>query len=150
MDASVGEYLKIILDLLVAAVIATTLVYLAKRAGVKEQKFVGYRPRVKDEKYAGYTIMAIGIAVIAFSVIELFMLVFSNYYSDIPLGLTAIQMTSGNATIDVLSGQMLSYIFGISFWLMMFGLVGAKFFSLGIDLLRGKKVTLKRKINLPL
>jgi hypothetical protein len=116
-------------------------------AGVKEQKFVGYRRRNKDEKYVGYTILTIGIAVIAFSVIELFMLVFSNYYSDIPLGLTAIQMTTGNQTTDLLSGQMMSYIFGITFWMMMFGLVGAKFFSIGIDLLRGKKVTLKRKIR---
>jgi hypothetical protein len=147
MDASVGEYLKIGLDLAVAAIIAVTLIYLAKRAGIKEQKFVGYRRRSKDEKYAGYPMMIIGLVIIAISVIELFLLVFSNYYSDVPFGLIAIQMTAGNQTTDLLSGQMLTYIFGITFWMMMFSLVGAKFFSIGVDLLRGKKVTLKRKIR---
>jgi hypothetical protein len=147
MDASVAEYFKIILDILVATIIVVTIVFLAKRGGAKEQKLVGYRHRKKDEKYAGYAIFLVGIVIIAFSVLELFLLIFSNYYSEIPLGLTAIQMTTGSQTTDLLSGQILSYVFGISFWLMVFGLVGVKFFSIGVDLLKGKKITLKRKIK---
>jgi hypothetical protein len=144
MDTS--EYIKVLIDVIVAAVITTVLFYVARRTR-KEQRFVGYKERPKDEKYIGFVLLAAGIILIILPVIELIILLNGNYYSSVPFGLTALQMTTGNQTTDVLSAQQLGLVFGISFWLLIFGCGGRKLVTLGMDMLKGREVKIIRKID---
>src|SRR4030066_2292994 len=113
MDASAIEYIKILLDVSVAAIIAAVLFFIVRRSR-KEQTFVGYKARSVDEKYTGYVLLAIGIVVIVVSIYELIVLLEGNYYSPIPFGLTDLQITTGNQTTSVVSGQLLGLGFGTS------------------------------------
>jgi hypothetical protein len=141
MDAT--EYVKIVLDVSVAAAITLVLFVLARRAR-KEQTFTGFKARSIDEKYAGYAMLAIGIAIIAVSIVELVVLMESDPYSAMPFKLSDISMTVGNQTTVIASGHLLGLVFGVSFWLTVFGYGGRKFASLGLDLLRGRKIKLRR------
>ena len=142
----VTEYIKVLIDVLVAAVITTVLFYIARRTR-KEQTFVRYKGRSRDEKYVGIVLLAAGIVVIVLSIFELIVLLNGNYYSKVPFGLTGLQMTAGNQTTDVLSAQLLGLSFGTSFWLMIFGYGGRKLVFLGIDMLKGKEIKIIRKLN---
>ena len=146
MDASAIEYIKILLDVSVAAIITAVLFFIVRRSR-KEQTFVGYKPRSVDEKYTGYVLLAIGIVVIVVSIYELIVLLEGNYYSPIPFGLTDLQMTTGNQTTSVASGQLLGLGFGISFWLMIFGYGGRKLLSLGLDMLKGRAINIRRTVK---
>jgi hypothetical protein len=144
MDAT--EYIKILLDISVALVITVVLFVLARRAR-KEKTFVGFKKSSHDEKYAGYAMLAIGIAIIAVSIYELVVLLDGGSFSrDIPFGLPDISATAGNQTTAIVSAQDLGLAFSVSFWLTIFGYGGRKFVSLGLDLLRGRKVTLRRNL----
>ena len=144
MDAT--EYIKILLDVLVAVIITTVLFFMARRTR-KEQTFVGYKPRSKDEKYIGFVLLGVGVFVMVVSIYELIVLLEGNYYSPIPFGLSGIQLTVGNQTTDIASGQLLGLGFGITFWLMIFGSGGSKLMSLGLDMLRGRHVKLRRNLK---
>ena len=144
MDAT--EYIKILLDVLVVAVIATVLFFIARRTR-KEQTFAGYKSGSKDEKYVGYILLATGIVIIIISIYELVVLLNSDYYSSVPFGLTGLQMTVGNQTTDVLSAQFSGLSFGISFWLLVLGSGGRKLVFLGIDMLKGREIRIIRKIK---
>jgi len=146
MDASAIEYIKILLDVSVAAIIAAVLFFIVRRSR-KEQTFVGYKPRSVDEKYTGYVLLAIGIVVIVVSIYELIVLLEGNYYSPIPFGLTDLQITTGNQTTSVVSGQLLGLGFGTSFWLMIFGYGGRKLLSLGLDMLKGRAIHIRRTVK---
>jgi len=146
MDASAIEYIKILLDVSVAAIITAVLFFIVRRSR-KEQTFVGYKARSVDEKYTGYVLLAIGIVVIVVSIYELIVLLEGNYYSPIPFGLTDLQMTTGNQTTAVASGQLLGLGFGISFWLLIFGCGGRKLVSLGLDMLRGRAIKIRRTVK---
>jgi len=146
MDASAVEYIKILLDVSVAAIITAVLFFIVRRSR-KEQTFVGYKPRSVDEKYTGYILLAIGIVVIVVSIYELIVLLEGNYYSPIPFGLTDLQITTGNQTTSVASGQLLGLGFGISFWLMIFGYGGRKLLSLGLDMLKGRAIHIRRTVK---
>ena len=147
MYFDVTEYIKILLDVLVASVIAVVLLYIARRAR-REQTFVGYKARPNDEKYAGYILLAAGIVIIVVSIYELVVLLEGNYYTQIPFNLTDLQVTVGNQTTAIASAQLLGMGFGISFWLMVFGYGGRKLVSLGLDMLRGRQVKLRRRIKI--
>ena len=146
MDASATEYIKVLLDVLVAVVI-TAVLFLVIRRARKEQTYVGYTARSKDEKYAGFVLLGTGIFIILVSIFELVVLLEGDYYSPIPFGLSGIQMTVGNQTTEVVSGQLLGLVFGISFWLLIFGSGGGKLVSLGLDMLRGRSVKLRRNLR---
>ncbi|HCW07554.1 MAG TPA: hypothetical protein DGG95_09350, partial [Cytophagales bacterium] len=85
--------------------------------------------------------------VIVVSIFELIVLLEGNYYSPIPFGLTDLQMTTGNQTTAIVSGQLLGLGFGISFWLLVFGGGGRKLVSLGLDMLRGRKIKVRQTIK---
>jgi hypothetical protein len=144
MDATVTEYIKILLDILVAAIVSTILLFIARRYR-KEKTLVGFKARSKDEKYVGFALIILGAVFIILSVLQLLLLINSNYYSAVPFGLTGIQVTLGNQTTDIISAQLLGLGFGISFWLMVFGYGGRKFVMLGFDLLRGRQVKIIKK-----
>jgi hypothetical protein len=146
MDATVTEYIKILLDILVAATISIILLFIARRYR-KEKTLVGYKARSRDEKYIGLALIILGAVFIVVSVLELLLLINSNYYSAVPFGITGIQATMGNQTTDVISAQLLGLGFGVSFWLMIFGYGGRKFVMLGFDLLRGREVRIIKKIR---
>jgi hypothetical protein len=99
-----------------------------------------------DEKYAGYAMLAIGIAIIVVSIVELVVLMESDSYSAMPFKLSDISMTVGNQTTVIASGHLLGLVFGVSFWLTVFGYGGRKFASLGLDLLRGRRIKLRRNL----
>jgi hypothetical protein len=141
MDNPAAAYVKILLDILVAAVITIVLFLLARRSR-KEQSFVGFKSRSLDEKYTGYVLLSVGIVIIVVSVYELLTLLNGNIYYNSPFILS-------NASIfgQVVSGELLGLFFGIDLWLTIFGLGGGKFVSLGLDMLQGKKITLRRKIQ---
>jgi hypothetical protein len=147
MAASVIEYYKIILDILIAVIIATVLIVLAKKTR-KQKILTGYTKRTKDETYAGYILLTIGIAVMAISLLQLILLLTNNSYSNLPFGLTSLQLNSAYQTTDLLSGQLISYIFGIPFWLSIFLFGGTKIFTLGTNLLRGTQIKIIKKIRL--
>ena len=146
MAASVIEYYKIILDVIIAVIIATVLIVLAKKAR-KQKILTGYTKRTKDETYAGYILLTIGIAVMAISLLQLILLLTNNSYSNLPLGLSSLQLTSAYQTTDLISGQLISYIFGIPFWLTIFLFGGTKIFTLGTNLLRGTQIKIIKKIR---
>jgi ABC-type Fe3+ transport system permease subunit len=146
MDASFVEYYKIILDIAVAAIISIVLLLFARRSR-RQKTFVGYRKSPKDEKYAGYILLSIGIAVMALSILELIILLTSNFYSTVPFGLTSIQISSESQTIDLISAHLLGYGFGISFWLTIFFAGGGKMLTLGMDLLLGTQLKMTKKIR---
>ena len=146
MAASVIEYYKIILDVIIAVIIATVLFVLAKKTR-KQKILTGYTKRTKDETYAGYILLTIGIAVMAISLLHLILLLTNNSYSNLPFGLTSLQLTSAYQTTDLISGQLISYIFGIPFWLTIFLFGGTKIFTLGTSLLRGTQIKIIKKIR---
>ncbi len=141
MEDPVSTYIKILLDIMVAVVIALVLFFYSRRSR-KEQSFVGFKSRSYDEKYVGYALFLAGIIIIVFSVYELLMLLNGNIYYNSPFILSNVSIFG-----QVVSGELLGLFFAIDLWLMVFGLGGAKFVSLGLDMLQGKKVTLRRKIQ---
>ena len=147
MDASVVEYYKIILDILVAAIISIVLLLVARRSR-REKTIVGYRASSKDEKYVGYVLLSTGIVIMALSILEIIILLNSNYYSDVPFGLLGIQISSESQTTDLVSAQLLGSSFGISFWLLIFSCGGRKMFLLGMDLLKGTQLKIIKKLGI--
>ena len=141
MEDPVTTYIKILLDILVAVVITSVLFFLARRSR-KEQSFVGFKSRSFDEKYAGYVLLSVGIVIIIVSVYELLMLLNGNIYYNSPFILSNVSIFG-----QVVSGELLGLFFAIDFWLIIFGLGGGKFLSLGLDMLQGKKVILRRNIR---
>jgi hypothetical protein len=141
MDDPAAAYIKILLDILVAAVITLVLFFLARRSR-KEQSFAGFKSRAFDEKYAGYALLAIGIFIIIVSIYELLMLLNGDIYYNSPFVLSDVSIAG-----QVVSGQVLGLFFAIDFWLTIFGLGGGKFVSLGLDMLQGKKVTIRQNIQ---
>ena len=73
MDASATEYIKILLDVVVAVVITAVLFFIVRRSR-KEQTLVGYKARSKDEKYAGFVLLGTGIFILVVSIYELIVL----------------------------------------------------------------------------
>ena len=141
MDDSATTYIKILLDVLVAVVITAVLFVLSRRAR-KEQTFIGFKARSYDEKYAGYSLLAIGIVIILVSIYELLALLTFGIHSTALFGLSDISLGG-----QVIPGQVLSLAFGISFWLLILGYGGRKLVSLGLDMLKGRKVTLRRNLR---
>ena len=146
MAAAILEYYKIILDIIVAVVIATVLLVIANQ-NRKQKILTGYTPRPKSEKYTGYILLATGIVIMAISIIELIVLVNSDYYSEAPLGLSAIKMTTNAQSTDIISEQLLGLGFGVPFWLSIFVGAGFKMVSLAIDLVKGTQLKIIKKIG---
>lgn len=141
MEDPVATYIKILLDILVAVVITSVLFLLVRRSR-KEQSFVGFKSRSFDEKYAGYVLLSAGIVIIVVSIYELLTLLNGNIYYNSPFILSNVSIFG-----QVVSGELLGLFFAIDFWLIIFGLGGGKFLSLGLDMLQGKKVILRRNIR---
>ena len=146
MDASATEYIMVLLDVAVAVIITAVLFFIVRRTK-KEQILVGYKARSNDEKYIGFVLVGTGICVILVSIYELIVLLEGNYYSPIPFGLSGLQMILGNQTAEFLSAQLLGLVFGISFWLLIFGYGGRKLIFLGLDMLKGREVKIIRKLR---
>ena len=146
MDASATEYIKILLDVVVAVVITAVLFFIVRRSR-KEQTLVGYKARSKDEKYIGFVLLGTGIFIVVVSIYELIVLLEGNYYSHIPFGLAGIQMTVGSQTTEIASGQVLGLVFGTSFWLLILGYGGRKLLTLGLDMLKGRSIKLRRNLR---
>jgi hypothetical protein len=72
----------------------------------------------------------------------LLILLNGNIYYNSPFVLANVSIAG-----QVVSGELLGLFFAIDFWLTIFGLGGGKFLSLGLDMLQGKKVILRRKIH---
>jgi hypothetical protein len=146
MDASIVEYYKILLDITVAAIVSVVLLQVARRSK-REKTLVGFRARSKSEKYAGYVLLPAGIIVMALSLLELIILLNSNYYSDVPFGLSGIQISSGSQTTELVSAQFLGLGFSISFWLLIFVGGGGKMVALSMDLLAGTRLKIIKKLR---
>jgi hypothetical protein len=141
LEDPAAAYIKILLNILVAIVITSVLFFFARRSR-KEQSFVGFRSKSFDEKYTGYFLLSVGIVIIIVSVYELLILLNGNMYYNSPFVLANVSIAG-----QVVSGELLGLFFAIDFWLTIFGLGGGKFLSLGLDMLQGKKVILRRNIR---
>ncbi len=141
MDDPAAAYIKILLDILVAVIITLVLFFLVRRSR-KEQSFVGFKSRSFDEKYVGCVLLVVGIVIIIVSVYELLILLNGNIYYNSPFILANISIAG-----QVVSGELLGLFFAIDFWLAIFGLGGGKILSLGLDMLQGKKVILRRNVR---
>jgi hypothetical protein len=140
MEDPTAVYIKILIDILVAVVITSVLIFFARRSR-KEQSFVGFKSRSLDEKYTGYFLLSVGITIIIVSVYELLVLLNGNIYYNSPFVLANVSFAG-----QAVSGELLGLFFAVDFWLTVFGLGGGKFLSLGLDMLQGKKVILRRTI----
>lgn len=140
MDDSATLYIKILLDVLVVAVVTLVLFLLARHAR-RQQTYVGFKDRSTDEKYVGYGLFAVGMVLILVSAYELFTLLSAGYYNA-PFNLSDISIGG-----QVISGQILGLSLAVDFWLTIFGYGGTKFLTLGMDLLRGRKIKLLVKDN---
>ena len=141
LEDPIAAYIKILLDILVAVVVTSVLFFLARRSR-KEQSFVGFKSRSFDEKYVGYFLLLVGIVIIIVSVYELLILLNGNIYYNSPFVIANVSIAG-----QVISGELLGLFFAIDFWLTIFGLGGGKLLSLGLDMLQGKKVILRRNIQ---
>ena len=141
LEDPIAAYIKILLDILVAVVVTSVLFFVARRSR-KEQSFVGFKSRSFDEKYAGYFLLLVGIVIIIVSVYELLILLNGNIYYNSPFVIANVSIAG-----QVISGELLGLFFAIDFWLTIFGLGGGKFLSLGLDMLQGKKVILRRNVR---
>jgi hypothetical protein len=128
MDAAAIIYIGTILALLVVIVVVVTLFSLARRAR-KEYVAVGFRAKSKDEKFVGYSLFAAGMAIMIFSVYQILVLFTSGF----------------SAELFGLSNRFMSIIMGVFFWLLLLSFGGRKIATLGLDLLRGRKVKIIRK-----
>jgi hypothetical protein len=141
LEDPIAAYIKILLDILVAVVVTSVLFFLARRSR-KEQSFVGFKSRSFDEKYVGYFLLLVGIVIIIVSVYELLILLNGNIYYNSPFVIANVSIAG-----QVISGELLGLFFAIDFWLTIFGLGGGKLLSLGLDMLQGKKMILRRNIQ---
>lgn len=142
MESGLNTYVQIVFDIIVGAIIAVVLFYIGSRFK-KEKSSFGFSASSQSEKYFGYGLLACGIVVIAVSVIELIVLLTSGFDSVPLFRLSSITFGTGFS----ISGQILGTIVGVSFWLIIFGFCGNKFISLGLDLLRGRSIRLRRPIK---
>jgi len=108
--------------------------------------------KFKDEKVVGYILLAVGVAMIFFSVYLMFS-VFTGAsappslfnFSDISFSIPQPGGTS--ETVQIISGQDLSRMVAMGFWyLLMFFVVyaGGRIASLGVNLIREIRVEVKQ------
>ncbi len=140
-DATI-MYIMVFLTVLVVAIITLSL-YLTVRKVRKEKSFVGYTPIPKDEKYAAYALLSIGISVIVISALEIVLLLTGRMvgtpynFADIPINLFGFLQFAVPAKI-------LGLILGIATWLVILLYGGRKIASIGIDMLKCRKVILRK------
>lgn len=141
MNAAATTYIEIFLAILVAVVVTVVLFALARRAR-KEESLVGFAAKSRDEKFAGYFLIITGVIIIFFSIYRMVALL-SSGVSNVPFGLSGISIQAS----VVASGQVLGLIAGIVFWLLILFYGGRKIAVLGLDLLKGRKVKLRRPLR---
>jgi len=146
MDAAAIIYILVFLAVLVAVVVTVVLFARARRVR-KEQSLVGFTAISKDEKYAGYSLLTIGIIIIFFSIYEMLTLLTGGVSSTAPFGLSDISITTGGQATVVASGQILGIIASIFFWLLILTYGGRKIATLGLDMLKGRKIKLRRTLR---
>jgi hypothetical protein len=144
MDAAT-TYIVIFLAILVAVIVTAVLFVLARRTR-KEESLVGFTAKSKDEKYVGYSLLIAGLIIIVFSIYEMVALLRGGV-SNMPFGLSDISMATGGQASVVASGQVLGLIAGIAFWLLILYYGGRKIATLGLDMLKGRKVKLRRSLR---
>jgi hypothetical protein len=141
MESGINTYIQILFDIVIAAIIAAVLFYYGRR--IKKEKYlVGFTPSSRNEKYVGYSLLASGAVVIALSILELIVLIMSGVGSVSLFRLSSITFGGGFS----IPGQILGLSMGTSFWLTILTLCGNKLVSLGLDILRGRSVKLKRVV----
>jgi hypothetical protein len=138
-------YILIFLTVVVITIAAGSM-FLNVRRYRKQKSYVGYTVVPKDEKVAAYTLMAIGIGIIAVSVVEILMLlthraVGTPYnFSDIPINLFGLFQVAIPANI-------LGVALGVATWLVILLYGGRKIATIGIDLLKCRRVILYKAYN---
>jgi len=142
MNTAAVMYIMIFLTVLVAAVVTLVLFLLLRRVR-KEKSFVGFTPIPKAEKYAGYALLAFGAIIIAISIVEMLSLLTNRGATAIPFNLSDISISLFGLQITVLPGRVLGAILGIAAWLLILMFGGRKIATLGLDMLKGRKVILK-------
>ena len=141
MNIAATMYLMIFITVAVAAIITLALFLLVRRVR-KEKSFVGYTPVPKDEKYAAYALLATGVAIIAISIVEILLLLTGRAvgtpynFADIPINLFGFIQVAIPANI-------LGLVLGIATWLVILLYGGRKIASIGLDMLKCRRVILK-------
>jgi hypothetical protein len=146
LNAATTTYVLIFLAALVAFVVAVVLFYLGRRMR-REQTFVGFTPRSKDEKYVGYFLLATGLVIMFLSIYEMVTILTSGVSSTAPFGLSELSPMTGDQSAFLIPAQILGTIEGISFWLVILVSGGRKIASLGLDMLKGRKIKLRRTLR---
>ena len=142
MNAAAIMYFMIFISVLVAVIITLSL-FLQVRRVRKEKTFVGYTQVPKDEKYAAYALLAAGVVIIAISIIEILMLLTGRAvgtpynFADIPINLFGLIQLAIPANI-------LGLVLGIATWLVILLFGGRKIASIGLDMLKCRRVVLRK------
>jgi len=143
METAIATYIMIFLAILATLVLTVVLFGLGRRLR-KEQSFVGFSPKTRDEHYAGFALFSIGFSVIIISIYQIaVILIFGLSSNSVPFGLSSLPLSASNQSTLMVSIQILGVIESISFWLMIVIYGGGKLASLGLDLLRGRKIKLR-------
>ena len=142
MNTASIMYILIFMSVLVVAIIAASL-FLSVRRVRKEKTFTGYTPVPKDEKYAAYTLLAVGIAIIVISIAEILMLLTGRAvgtpynFADIPINLFGLFQVA-------IPAKILGLVLGIATWLVILLYGGRKIASIGLDMLKCRRVILRK------
>jgi hypothetical protein len=111
------------------------------------------RSKLKNEKLVGYILLAIGVVVLLFSIVQM-MIVYDGSSSPPKLfnfsDITLPASSGGNVTL--VAGSQLSLLFNLFFWyiLMLFVMfVGGRIASLGVNMIKEVKVEVKQPLLTP-
>lgn len=112
-----------------------------------------------SNKIVGYTLLALGLIIIIFSGFKVYRVftgaenpyqIFSLSGISVDLGKAIGQTSDANLTQELLNSDVLNKPLNYAFYIMLMGFissVGFKIASLGVQLARTLKVTLKEKVS---
>jgi len=142
MDAALSIYITVALAIVVAIVVSSIMLLLVRRVQT-ERVFYGFSGTKSLQAYAGYVLLAAGVVLIVVCIGGLAALL-TGPVSAAPFGIMNVPVAVGANSIE---GAYIGLGFGVGFWLLMLWLAGRKLATLGLDLLKGKRVLVKVRKN---
>lgn len=138
MDAALAIYVTVSLAIVVAVVVSAVMLLLVRRVKT-ERVLYGFSGTKSFEAYIGYGLLATGVVLIMVCIGELAVLL-TGPVSAAPFNIMNIPVAVGANSIE---GDYVGLGLGVGFWLLMLWLAGRKLATLGLDLLKGKRVLVK-------
>ena len=106
------------------------------------------KSKLKNEKFIGYVLLALGVALLVFSIVEMLNVYSGNGSPPKLFNFQDFALTSTTA----IQGSQISLILNLFFWLLLMFFVlfaGGKIASLGINMIKDIKVQVKEPLLTP-